>query len=43
MAQIRRFLVGLPTLALTILLLTSSAATAKQADVPIEHIIVIYQ
>jgi acid phosphatase len=39
--QVRRFLVCLEILALT--LLTSSAATAQPADVPIEHIIIIYQ
>jgi len=44
MAQrVRRFLVGLETLLLTLLLLSSSAATAQPDDVPIEHIIVFYQ
>ncbi len=41
--RVRRFLIGLETLALTFLLLTSSAAAARPADVPIDHIIVIYQ
>jgi phospholipase C len=40
---VRRFLVGLKTLILTLLLLSSSAATAQSNDVPIEHIIVFYQ
>ena len=39
----RRFLVGLKTLILTLLLLSCSAATAQPNDVPIEHIIVFYQ
>jgi phospholipase C len=40
---VRRFLVGLKTLILTLLLLSCSAATAQPNDVPIEHIIVFYQ
>ena len=40
---VRRFLVGLKTLILTLLLLSCSAATAQPKDVPIEHIIVFYQ
>ena len=39
----RRFLVGLKTLILALLLLSCGAATAQPNDVPIEHIIVFYQ
>ena len=43
MIRLRRFVVGLETLMLALLLLTSSSAAAKPADVPIDHIIVIYE
>jgi hypothetical protein len=40
MAQVLRFLGGLKTLILTLLLLSCGAAMAQPNDVPIEHIIV---
>ena len=43
MTRLCRFLVGLETLMLAVLLLTSSTAAGKPADVPIDHIVVIYQ
>ena len=43
MTRLRRILVGLETLMLALLLLSSSTAAAKPADVPIDHIIVIYE
>jgi acid phosphatase len=49
MAQrVREFLIGLETVLLTLLLMSSDAATASQpatrpTDVPIEHLIVFYQ